>query len=93
MRNVKPQFYGSVTVGERGQVVIPVQARRRYNIKAGDKLLVLGNPFGVTFFTVDSISRLLSEVTDHISSLEKVLSQVSERDSHDASSQDTKHEE
>ena len=37
-------FYGAVTVGERGQIVIPAQARRDLEINAGDKLLVLGDP-------------------------------------------------
>jgi len=37
-------FYGAVTVGERGQIVIPAQARRDLGIEAGDKLLVLGDP-------------------------------------------------
>ena len=37
-------FYGAVTVGERGQVVIPVEARKRFNIEPGDKLLILSDP-------------------------------------------------
>lgn len=35
-------FFGVVKVGERGQIVIPKQARERYRIKPGDKLIVLG---------------------------------------------------
>lgn len=41
-----PQFYGAVTVSERGQVVIPVQARRDLGIQIGEKLLVIGGPGG-----------------------------------------------
>lgn len=36
------QFFGVVKVGERGQIVIPKQAREMYQIQAGDKLVVLG---------------------------------------------------
>lgn len=36
-------FFGSVKVGERGQIVIPIEARRLFEIKPGDKLLVLGD--------------------------------------------------
>ena len=36
------QFFGVVKVGERGQIVIPKQAREMYRIHAGDKLVVLG---------------------------------------------------
>ncbi|MBE0697576.1 MAG: AbrB/MazE/SpoVT family DNA-binding domain-containing protein [Anaerolineaceae bacterium] len=37
------RFYGAITVSERGQVVIPVEARRDFNIEVGDKLLVMGD--------------------------------------------------
>ena len=36
-------FFGSVSVGERGQIVIPKEAREVFNIKSGDKLLILGD--------------------------------------------------
>lgn len=37
-------FFGSVTVGERGQIVIPAAARRQMNISTGSKLLVVAHP-------------------------------------------------
>ena len=36
-------FFGSVLVGERGQIVIPKEARDKFNINSGDKLLLLGD--------------------------------------------------
>ena len=33
-------FYGAITVSDRGQIVIPAQARRDFGIEVGDKLLV-----------------------------------------------------
>ena len=36
-------FYGVVTVGERGQIVIPKTARSHFGIKAGDQLMVLAD--------------------------------------------------
>lgn len=36
-------FFGAVSVGERGQIVIPKEARAVFNINSGDKLLVLGD--------------------------------------------------
>ena len=36
-------FFGAVTVGERGQIVIPQEARRIFKISAGDKILILGD--------------------------------------------------
>lgn len=35
--------FGMVTVGERGQVVIPKKAREVFDIKSGDSLIVLGD--------------------------------------------------
>lgn len=37
-------LYGVVTVGERGQVVIPADARQELGLKAGDKILVMRHP-------------------------------------------------
>lgn len=39
-----PRLIGSVTVGERGQVVIPAEARESLSINASDKLLVFKAP-------------------------------------------------
>jgi AbrB family looped-hinge helix DNA binding protein len=56
-------FYGAVTVGERGQVVIPAEARRMMGVVAGDKLLVLGHPHGdgVILATIDALSRVTED--------------------------------
>ena len=35
--------FGRVTVGDKGQIVIPVQARRVFHIQPGDQLMVLGD--------------------------------------------------
>ena len=35
--------FGMVTVGERGQIVIPKKARDLFDIKPGDSLLMLGD--------------------------------------------------
>lgn len=46
MCNPEDLFYGSVTVGERGQIVIPAQARAELDVHPGDKLLVMRHPDG-----------------------------------------------
>jgi len=46
MTNKPPErkrFYGSITVSDRGQIVIPAEARRDFGIEVGEKLLVLGD--------------------------------------------------
>ena len=43
MGNYKDKhFFGTVKVGERGQIVIPKEARDRFDIKPGDSLIVFG---------------------------------------------------
>lgn len=44
--NVPPKgkhFFGKVTVGDKGQIVIPAKARKLFDIQAGDRLIVLGD--------------------------------------------------
>ncbi|MBR5408063.1 MAG: helix-turn-helix domain-containing protein [Lachnospiraceae bacterium] len=36
-------FFGMVTVGEKGQIVIPAKARKVFDISAGDNLVILGD--------------------------------------------------
>lgn len=63
-------FYGAVTVSERGQVVIPAQARRDHGLEPGDKLLVLGDPEqGLALMKMELLMRNLqgsSELLDQI---------------------------
>ena len=36
-------LFGMVTVGDKGQIVIPARARKLFDISAGDQLVVLGD--------------------------------------------------
>lgn len=50
------RFYGAITVSDRGQIVIPAQARRDFGIEVGDKLLVFGDlRFGLAIDKADAI--------------------------------------
>lgn len=40
-------IFGTVRIGEKGQVVIPAEARKMYDFKPGDTLLVLGDEVGI----------------------------------------------
>lgn len=47
-------FYGSTTIGEKGQVVIPQEVREKMNLQKGDKLLVFG--MGEDMVTLSKVS-------------------------------------
>lgn len=49
--------FGIVKVGERGQVVIPKNAREVYGIKPGDKLLAVGDKRGMAFAKVKRLAQ------------------------------------
>jgi len=53
-------FFGAVTVGERGQIVIPADARKQCNMDPGDKLLVFFYPqcHGLMLAGVDQMNRM-----------------------------------
>jgi len=72
------KFYGSVTVSERGQVVIPADARKDFGIKTGDKLLVFGDlerglgiaTFGIMQKTMEGTAELFHEIGSTMKSKE-----------------------
>ena len=48
-------FFGTVTVGENGQIVIPAKARKIFDIVSGTQLVVLGDEnSGLALLKVDS---------------------------------------
>lgn len=72
----KHKFYGSVTIGERGQVVIPAQARQDLGLEPGEKLLVIrGGPMGnaLLFAKADQVTEMISKMTSHLGEIEKAL--------------------
>ena len=65
-------FYGTVTVGERGQVVIPAGARNELGIKPGDKLLVMKHPIyqGLMIAKIDALRGFIDEFARGVERLE-----------------------
>jgi AbrB family looped-hinge helix DNA binding protein len=46
------KFYGSATVGTKGQIVIPSRLRKDFDIKQGDTLIFIGGHGGEGFGVV-----------------------------------------
>ena len=65
--------FGSTTIGPRGQVVIPVSARKELGLESGDTMLVFSgfHGHGVMLLKADAIESMLSKATERITDMEK----------------------
>jgi AbrB family looped-hinge helix DNA binding protein len=66
-------IYGTVKVGDRGQVVIPSQARKDLNIQSGDLLLVMAgrNRRGIAMVKADAMRELADRIMRGLESPEE----------------------
>lgn len=55
-------YFCKKKVGDRGQIVIPKDARELYGIKAGDNLLVLGDKKGMAILKTEVFQDKINEV-------------------------------
>ncbi len=73
MKDMK--FYGSTTVGERGQIVLPAKLRTDFSIKKGDKLLVIGNAEShrIVLVNPESMSTYLDFMSKQIDKMKSTI--------------------
>jgi len=65
-------LFGSVKVGERGQIVIPKEARELFGIEPGDILLVLGDvERGIALVKADTIQEFAKKILETTRNPEK----------------------
>lgn len=69
------KLYGTATVGTKGQVVIPADAREELNIQTGDRLYVVGScqKKWVGFIKEDQLREIIEHVTDNIENYKQLL--------------------
>ena len=72
MFHTKPKIWGVTTVGERGQVVIPVKVREEMGLGKGDQLVVIskGNKF-IGLVKESEITGMLRSWLDEIEGLKQ----------------------
>ena len=59
------RFIVSVKVGPKGQITIPVDARRMFDINEGDTLMVMGDKTkGIALLKADAFYRLMGGMFD-----------------------------
>ena len=60
-------LWGTVTIGERGQIVIPKAARERFQLKAGDRLIVGSDEVGIALFPAEYFESKMQEFMSQLS--------------------------
>lgn len=60
-------IWGTVVLGERGQIVIPKAARDKLGMKGGDRLIVCSDEIGVALIPAEEFEKKMQEVMDMIS--------------------------
>ena len=71
--------FGTVKVGEKGQIVIPKEARELFSINAGDTLLVLGDASnGLIVSTPDLVNNMAASLFRNIELSDKQSNQITE---------------
>ena len=57
-------IFGVVKVGDKGQIVSPRDARKQYDIKPGDALLLLGDNNGMALVKTQIFEDLVGQVME-----------------------------
>lgn len=74
MHDIK--LFGTATVGTKGQVVIPADAREALTIQPGDRLYVVGSEKKkmVGFLKEEQLQTLVEHLTDSVQNIEQFRS-------------------
>ena len=57
-------IFGVVKVGDKGQIVIPRDARKIYDIKPGDTLMMLGDQKGIALLKTEMFQSIIDQAME-----------------------------
>ncbi|RJQ47713.1 MAG: AbrB/MazE/SpoVT family DNA-binding domain-containing protein [Gaiellales bacterium] len=78
----EPEFFGSATVGERGQIVIPADARDAFGIRPGDKLLIFSSMHGhhsLNVIKAEKVTEFVAGAMARLSRMEEIAREGDDR--------------
>lgn len=69
------RLYGTATVGTKGQVVIPADAREDLGIQPGERLYVVGSSERkwIGFIKEEQLRELIEHITDNVENYKQIL--------------------
>lgn len=68
-----PKVFGAVTMGGRGQIVIPADIRKVFRIKPGDRLIVFAKENGpIGLIPAEQFSQFLEHATEMLAKFKKI---------------------
>ena len=66
-KSKQQRVFGTAKVGDRGQIVIPKEARELFGIKPGDTLLILGeSETGLIVSRPEVLNKLANEILNNV---------------------------
>jgi AbrB family looped-hinge helix DNA binding protein len=71
-------FYGSVTIGEKGQIVIPQEVRETMKFEKGDKLMVFGMGDMVALTKFSEFEKFEKHLSKKLDAMRKIIKQNGE---------------
>jgi AbrB family looped-hinge helix DNA binding protein len=76
----KPTFYGTATIGTKGQIVIPADARENLNLQPGDKVVVIGikERGMVGICKLESVEQMFAQMSAHLETMRQVIDKSKE---------------
>ena len=69
MKNNHPiscKFYGSSIIGDRGQIVIPSEARKDFGLVAGEKVIVIGKLGAMVILPEKETEKVFDRISQRI---------------------------
>jgi AbrB family looped-hinge helix DNA binding protein len=57
-------IFGVAKVGDKGQIVIPRDARRIYDIKPGDTMMILGDQRGIAMLKTEVFQNIIDQAME-----------------------------
>jgi len=67
-------FFGTVKLGERGQIVIPKEARVVFDMKPGDNLVLVGDEEkGIAIVKADIVKDLALKILENMNNFDDIV--------------------